>query len=165
MDATLNANGCTAIAALFLCWVTTLLVIKARQKTRLPLPPGPRGWPVIGNAFDIPKDREWLTFMDWSRKYGACFLPYARMTLTGSGSPDSSLLYYEVWGQPYIVINSSEAAVDLFERRSSIYADRQVSPPTIPVPPTDVPRTDPACQCLPSCTSSTLRNLAIHVAY
>ena len=37
---------------------------------KLPLPPGPRGLPFIGNVMDMPKSHEWYTFIQWSKKWG-----------------------------------------------------------------------------------------------
>lgn len=49
------------------------LVIKImRRKTRLPLPPGPRGLPIIGNAFDIPSVNMVQTYLRWTNNYGTC---------------------------------------------------------------------------------------------
>lgn len=33
-------------------------------------PPGPRPWPIIGNAFDLPTTNSWLTYNAWSKTYG-----------------------------------------------------------------------------------------------
>ena len=33
------------------------------------LPPGPRGYPVIGNLLEM-KDGQWLKFSEWQKKYG-----------------------------------------------------------------------------------------------
>ena len=38
---------------------------------RLPLPPGPRPLPLIGNALDMPAEFPWKTFREWTNKYGA----------------------------------------------------------------------------------------------
>ncbi|KAE9382536.1 hypothetical protein BT96DRAFT_1010472 [Gymnopus androsaceus JB14] len=35
-----------------------------------PLPPGPPKFPIIGNFFDMPTEKEWLTFAQWGEKYG-----------------------------------------------------------------------------------------------
>jgi hypothetical protein len=39
-----------------------------------PLPPGPKGYPVIGNLLDIPTEREWETYAHWSEEYGMLVL-------------------------------------------------------------------------------------------
>jgi hypothetical protein len=46
-----------------------------RRRGGLPYPPGPRGWPVIGNLLDIPSKSTWLAYTEFSKKYGtAVFL-------------------------------------------------------------------------------------------
>ena len=40
----------------------------------LPLPPGPKGYPLIGNLFDLPVDRAWLVYEEWSKIYGEPFV-------------------------------------------------------------------------------------------
>ena len=37
---------------------------------QLPLPPGPKGYPVIGNILDIPATQQWKAFYEWSKTYG-----------------------------------------------------------------------------------------------
>lgn len=48
---------------------TTALVVRRRAR-RMRLPPGPDGWPVIGSAHKLPKEREWLAYQEWSSRYG-----------------------------------------------------------------------------------------------
>jgi hypothetical protein len=36
----------------------------------LPMPPGPRGFLLIGNLLDMPKSKEWLTYTEWGKKWG-----------------------------------------------------------------------------------------------
>ncbi|KAI9511326.1 cytochrome P450 [Russula earlei] len=68
------------------------------------LPPGPRGYPIIGNLLEL-KTGQWLKFASWRKDYG-------------------ELIYLNVAGQPIVVLNSHRVAVDLLDRRSGIYSDR-----------------------------------------
>jgi hypothetical protein len=36
----------------------------------IPLPPGPKGYPLIGNLFDMPVDKPWLVYDEWCKTYG-----------------------------------------------------------------------------------------------
>lgn len=47
-----------------------LLLRVVRRKTRLSSPPGPPGLPFVGNAYQIPSDRQWLKFDEWIKEYG-----------------------------------------------------------------------------------------------
>jgi hypothetical protein len=37
---------------------------------QLPLPPGPKGLPIIGNLLDIPQEKPWLVYNEWADRYG-----------------------------------------------------------------------------------------------
>lgn len=32
--------------------------------------PGPKGVPIFGNEAEIPDDKQWIKFHEWSQKYG-----------------------------------------------------------------------------------------------
>ncbi|KAI0777348.1 cytochrome P450 [Trametes elegans] len=68
-------------------------------------PPGPVGWPFIGVAFQIPDDKQWLKFHQWSRRYG-------------------DVVSATVMGQPTLILGSVRAANDLLDSRGTIYSDR-----------------------------------------
>jgi hypothetical protein len=48
------------------------LIRRRRRASTLPLPPGPRGWPLIDNLFDWPFESAWIPFAEWSKVFGTC---------------------------------------------------------------------------------------------
>ncbi|KAK0185241.1 cytochrome P450 [Armillaria mellea] len=72
-----------------------------------PLPPGPRGIPLIGNLLDMPSEKEWLTFAKWGEKYG-------------------DMTSVSILGRRLVIINSAQIAVSMLDKKSSIYSDRPV---------------------------------------
>ncbi|KIK54565.1 hypothetical protein GYMLUDRAFT_232002 [Collybiopsis luxurians FD-317 M1] len=82
-----------------------LLFLLKKRAQRLPLPPGPRGLPFIGNALSIPAERSWLTYHEWSKIFG-------------------DVVYVSALGQSIVVLNSAQAISDLLEHRGAVYSDR-----------------------------------------
>ncbi|KAL0958520.1 hypothetical protein HGRIS_000662 [Hohenbuehelia grisea] len=77
-----------------------------RHRGRLPLPPGPSGYPLLGNLTDIPKEFAWLRFRQWSKDF------------------DSDVILLKKWGSSIIILNSWDAANDLLTKQSPDYSDR-----------------------------------------
>ncbi|KAJ8501740.1 hypothetical protein ONZ45_g12030 [Pleurotus djamor] len=77
-----------------------------RARSKLPLPPGPKKYPIIGNLLDLPSEFEWFKYLEWSKEYG------------------SDVIHLDAAGVSVIVLNTLEATNDLFEKRSSIYSSR-----------------------------------------
>lgn len=76
-----------------------------KQRSRLPLPPGPPKLPLIGNLHQAPDKWPWRTYQEWTRKYGPIFsLQYGKDTL--------------------IILGSHQTARDLLDKRSNIYSSR-----------------------------------------
>jgi hypothetical protein len=40
----------------------------------LPLPPGPKKMPLVGNLFDMPATDHWEIYQKWSRDFGSFIL-------------------------------------------------------------------------------------------
>ncbi|KAJ3814347.1 cytochrome P450 [Lentinula lateritia] len=77
------------------------------------LPPGPKGWPLIGNAFDMPKSHSWRTFAQWGKKWGRIFT-----FLLGP------IMSVKVLGTPFIIISNPDIADEMLGKTGSLYADR-----------------------------------------
>ena len=44
------------------------------RRRALPVPPGPKGLPFVGNVLDMPVTQEWTAFAEWAKHYGECIL-------------------------------------------------------------------------------------------
>ena len=62
-----NLTALLAIAVLF------ILACITRKSPALPLPPGPKPIPLLGNALDIPKTMDAHSFQRLIKKYGESF--------------------------------------------------------------------------------------------
>ncbi|KZT36772.1 cytochrome P450 [Sistotremastrum suecicum HHB10207 ss-3] len=85
-----------------------LLVVtnyRVRARKRLSFPPGPKGLPFFGNAFQYPEVDPWEQFAQWEKEYG-------------------DVVGLSLFGQNVVIINKHGAASDLLEKRSSIYSNR-----------------------------------------
>ena len=96
----------------------------SRKRQQLPLPPGPRPKPIIGNLSDLPNstEKDWEFWLKHKRLYGNS--PVANndaVTKYFCTGPISSL---SVMGQTIIIVNDARLAVELMEKRSAIYISR-----------------------------------------
>jgi len=111
---------------LFLCLACLPIVLYSRRNSKhLPYPPGPNGYPIIGNLLDVPTEKAWLTYSELSRTYGERLgrgTPGLRDNLIRFQPGD--MVFLKVLGQPILVLNSLKRTTDLFEKRSSNYSDR-----------------------------------------
>ena len=60
-----------SLDAVFAIGLAILYVLSVYpRKPRLKPLPGPPGYPIVGNVFDIPQYTPWKTYKEWSQKYG-----------------------------------------------------------------------------------------------
>ncbi|KAJ7251364.1 hypothetical protein C8J57DRAFT_673553 [Mycena rebaudengoi] len=83
-----------------------LLYFNRRRSSHLPLPPGPKKLPLVGNLFGLPSKFEWETYAKWSKELG------------------SDIIHLSVAGKSIIILSSVDAVFDLLDQRSAIYSDR-----------------------------------------
>jgi len=79
------------------------------RSQNLPLPPGPKGYPVIGNLLGFPSTQPWLVFAEWSQKWGG-------------------IMSVNIIGQTMIIINDPQIVVDVLGKTGSTFADRPPLP-------------------------------------
>ncbi|KAJ7720165.1 cytochrome P450 [Mycena metata] len=106
MFPSLGLDSSTWALVLFCVLFSAVAVKRRRNVSRLPLPPGPAKWPLVGNLFQIPTGRQWDKYIEWSGQF------------------NSDIIHLDAAGTSIVVISSMETVKDLFEKRSSLYSDR-----------------------------------------
>ncbi|KAF9815520.1 hypothetical protein IEO21_04520 [Rhodonia placenta] len=91
-----------SIAALTLLILLGRALAYGRSKR---LPPGPPGWPIVGNILDMPVVYPWKTFTAWGEQWG-------------------DIIYIKLFGQSMLILNNSGVASELLDKRSNLYSDR-----------------------------------------
>ena len=64
------------VVALAIASLPFLIILHVYYKSRPSsvLPPGPPQAPVVGNLFQMPKERPWLKYAEWAEQYGKSYL-------------------------------------------------------------------------------------------
>ncbi|KXH38769.1 hypothetical protein CNYM01_03503 [Colletotrichum nymphaeae SA-01] len=91
-------------AIVLLCYI---IFNRIQQRTRGPLPPGPRGLPLLGNILDLPPSGtiEWVHWQKHKKQYG----------------PITSV---SVLGQLFVILHDKQAVLDMLETRALKSASR-----------------------------------------
>ena len=99
------ANMISPTSVSIAIFLSVIWLVRRRRQLLCKLPPGPKGWPVIGNLLDMPPDYPWVAFSALGKKYGP-------------------LTYLNVVGSPILIVNSHRVALDLLEKRGQMYQGR-----------------------------------------
>ena len=95
-----------AIYATFMGLLIAVYILRQRKQIpSLPLPPGPKPLPLIGNVHQAPKSHAWRTYREWSKEYGP-------------------IVHVNMMGQSVIIVSTSEVAHELLAKRGAIFSDR-----------------------------------------
>ncbi|KAF9444505.1 cytochrome P450 [Macrolepiota fuliginosa MF-IS2] len=105
MDFTTHPYSLLLVSLAFAWWIQAYLKDRRANPHRLPYPPGPKGYPVIGILLNAPMSFPWLQYDKWLKIYG-------------------DMVYFEILGQSFLVLGSPQRINDLFEKRGIIYSDR-----------------------------------------
>lgn len=127
----MSKYGSSPVYAAVICALISFLLLlrwnKWRQRFIVPLPPGPRQLPIVGNLFQIAMSGSslWQTASEWGKTYGSlCTRSFYLFHLTRSYHFAGDMIYLEVAGFPIIILNSQDIVMDLLSKRSSLYSSR-----------------------------------------
>ncbi|KAH6917898.1 cytochrome P450 98A3 [Coprinopsis sp. MPI-PUGE-AT-0042] len=99
-----------AISGIVSVYILKLVASKRKQNPRgLPHPPGPKGYPIIGNLLELPLHKPWLVYQELSRRFG-------------------DITYLNAVGQPILIVNTLSRALELLDKRAVNYSDRPLVP-------------------------------------
>ncbi|KZT67723.1 cytochrome P450 [Daedalea quercina L-15889] len=92
------------LTSVLVCLVAYVVLARLTRGDRR-LPPGPWRLPLVGSVHHLPLEYQQKEFFRLAKTYG-------------------DVIYVQLFSRPAVILNSLQAAQDLFEKRSSKYSDR-----------------------------------------
>ncbi|KAK4703373.1 hypothetical protein P7C70_g2845, partial [Phenoliferia sp. Uapishka_3] len=94
-----------AIPTFLLAAALALFILRVKPASKGKLPPGPAGYPLVGNLYQLPAKRPWVKMEEWTREFGPIYTLYLGQ-------------------KPLIVLGRASTALALLDQRSAIYSSR-----------------------------------------
>ena len=112
------------LAVLFLGYMLFRLSKKDRNSNPkgLPLPPGPKSYQLIRA---LPRfNKPWLVYEEWCKIYGKFFMIIWPIHREYHSTFLGDMIYFNIFGQHFVILGSQKRVNDLLEKRSANYSDR-----------------------------------------
>lgn len=111
---------------LLLAVIVVVVVRLVSKPRRTPLPPGPKGLPIVGNIKDLPPhgQPEWLHWLKLKEKYGRLHTQHKGLWVGDDSHTTGPISSVTVTGQTIVLIHDITVALGLMEKRSAEYSSR-----------------------------------------
>jgi len=86
--------------------------VRSKQRSKYWYPPGPAGWPIVGNLPAILSGHWYETFSAWQKEYGT-YLYSSIMLPILLTLPIGDVVYAPIAGKPAYIVNSNQIAEKL----------------------------------------------------
>lgn len=109
-----------SVILFFSLWIYNL-TRRRKDKNGVPyrLPPGPKGWPIVGNTFQIPSKDQKSILTELTRTYGEMYF---------SNEFSDSRFTVKLGGSTWVYLNSSRVIRELLDHRGGIYCSKPHTP-------------------------------------
>ena len=92
-----SALAVSAASAVIAAAVFVGLIALGSRRSRRRMPPGPPLDPIIGGLRIMPSTHQWLTFSEWSKRWGAGAIWFSRCPLRSYKRVRRRCLYVYLW--------------------------------------------------------------------